>query len=292
MSSKKSRAAQVSPSVAVRNLRIDMSPSERLVLYALAARMQTLDSEVWPSMQTIALDTSLSESTARRAVHSLLESKILSEQTTDRRTKTFKIVIPTPVTMTGHPSNLTPLDPCQDESDGSQIDREGCHGDRGMGVMVTGEDQSEGSREGSIEDQAKRVAVAPSTGTTSTATATIDRIRSAILSDPELAKICTPDAVAEVAAEYARHANKIDALQTIHSAGDYLRTDAGKKIRNGRDHLLRRLQWAQDKAAKQPRPKKATPPPPLVRESDPPVPTPEERERTRQMFDAFFRRNE
>jgi hypothetical protein len=70
------------------------------------------------------------------------------------------------------------------------------------------------------------------------------QIQEAIVSDVDIARITPASAVDEIAAEYMSSSSRIDVLATIRKAGDYLRTEKGRTIRNGRDHLLRRLDWA------------------------------------------------
>lgn len=79
---------------------------------------------------------------------------------------------------------------------------------------------------------------------------TIEHIRNAISQDVDIMRIMTVTDVESVASEYLANADKIDVLKVIRKAGDYLRTDAGKKLCNGKDHMLRRLQWAIEAAAK------------------------------------------
>jgi hypothetical protein len=88
------------------------------------------------------------------------------------------------------------------------------------------------------------------------------QIQEAIVADIDLARITPANAIDEIASEYATHDGKIDAIATIRDAGDYLRTEKGRAIRNGRDHLLRRLDWAIKAAEKRNRAK------------DPPKPSP------------------
>jgi hypothetical protein len=88
------------------------------------------------------------------------------------------------------------------------------------------------------------------------------QIHGAIASDVDLSRITPADAIDEIAAEYMSSSSRIDVLATIRDAGDYLRTEKGRAIRNGRDHLLRRLDWAIKAAEKRNRAK------------DPPKPSP------------------
>lgn len=186
--SKSAPTAQVSPSIAVRNLRIKLTPNERLVLYALASRMQSLNSEVWPSVPTIADDTSLSESTARRAVHRLMETGILVEQSNDRRTRTFRLVLPAPVTVTGQPSTIKPL---HGDTNPSHGDMEGCQPDSAEGVTVTGEVKVEGKSEATREDQVPGAALAHAYAPSSIASLTTieSQVLALITSIPELAQV-------------------------------------------------------------------------------------------------------
>lgn len=185
--SKSAPTAQASPSIAVRDLRIKLAPNERLVLYALASRMQSLNSEVWPSMSTIADDTSLSESTARRVVHRLMKTGILVEQINDRRTRTFRLVLPIPVTVTGQPSTMEPL---HGDTYPSHGDREGCQPDRVRGVMVTGEVKVEGKSEAEKEDQVSSTALAHAYAPSPVASLTTieSQVLALITSIPELAQ--------------------------------------------------------------------------------------------------------
>jgi hypothetical protein len=79
---------------------------------------------------------------------------------------------------------------------------------------------------------------------------TVDRIRTVIMQDADLMRITPTTDVDTIASEYLANADKIDVLSVICKAGNYLRTDAGKKLSNGTDHLLRRLRWAIDASAK------------------------------------------
>jgi hypothetical protein len=140
--SKASATAQASPVIAIRETKAEFTPSQRLVLYALTSRMSSFDADVWPSIATIARDTSLSEKQARRVVHQLIELGILVEQNAERRTKTFRVVLPTPPMMTSHP-------PMVGDSQGGS---DPSHGVRGTPPMVGVEDQSEDQSE--AKDQA------------------------------------------------------------------------------------------------------------------------------------------
>jgi len=86
--------------------------------------------------------------------------------------------------------------------------------------------------------------------TDASGTITVEHIRTMIAYDVDLARITTGTDVDEVAHEYMASADKIDVAKTIRDAGNYLRTDAGKKLCNGKDHLLRRLGWAIDNASR------------------------------------------
>lgn len=144
-STAKKSPSQVHPVILVREFRHpEVGGAEQLVLFALASRMQTIDSDVWPSIPTIAEDTRSSESTARRAVHRLIELGILVEQPANRRSRTFRLHLTTGVNLTGHPSNLTPS---QGDTDPFQIDRVGCQSERGRGVKLTGEEKEEETSE-------------------------------------------------------------------------------------------------------------------------------------------------
>jgi hypothetical protein len=235
--SKASASAQASPVIAVREAKAEFAPSQRLVLYALASRLNSFDADVWPSIATIARDTSLSEKQARRVVHQLIELGILIEQNAERSTKTFKIMLPTPPMMGV-----------------SQGGREPSHGVRGTPPMVGVEDQSED------QSEAKDQVPLRSHETASL----IERIHSTIVSDVDLAQIIPADTIDEIATEYAAHDGKIDALATIRDAGNYLRTEKGRTIRNGRDHLLRRLGWAINAAEKRTKPKELLKSPPVL----------------------------
>jgi len=241
--SKASATAQASPVIAIRETKAEFTPSQRLVLYALTSRMSSFDADVWPSIATIARDTSLSEKQARRVVHQLIELGILVEQNAERRTKTFRVVLPDPPTMTSHP-------PMVGDSQGGSGPS---HGVRGTPPMVGVEDQSEDQSEAKDQTTLRSHESSP-----------FDRIRNTIVSDVDLARITPATAIDEIATEYAAHDGKIDVLATIRDAGDYLRTEKGRTIRNGRDHLLRRLDWAIKAAEKCTRAKEPQKPSPVA----------------------------
>jgi len=150
--------------------------------------MQSLNSEVWPSMPTIADDTNLSESTARRVVHRLMKTGLLVEQINDRRTRTFRLALPTPVTVTGQPSTMEPL---HGDTYPSHGDREGCQPDRVKGVTATGEVKAEGKSEAKKEDQVSSTAFAHAYAPSPVAslTAIESQVLALITSIPELAQV-------------------------------------------------------------------------------------------------------
>jgi Fe2+ or Zn2+ uptake regulation protein len=253
--SKTSASAQASPVIAVRETDVKFTPSQRLVLYALASRMSSFDADVWPSIATIARNTSLSEDTARRAVHQLIELGVLVEQAAERRTKTFKIVLPDPRMVQGQPGTVQAL---HDATHPSQGAREDSHHARGTPRTMRAEDQSEVS----IEDPSEAKDRTPLR--LHEVASLVERIRNAIDSDVDLARTCAGLDVDSIATEYATHEGEIDALATIRDAGDYLRTEKGRTIRNGRDHLLLRLEWAIASAGKRTKRKEPTKPSQVV----------------------------
>jgi hypothetical protein len=134
---------------------------------------------------------------------------------------------------------------------GSDVRRRGVPGRDGMDLWdLSGEDQKK---------NATAVHDAPCTPDP----LTINHVRTMIMQDVDLMRITSATDVDTIASEYLANADKIDVLKVIRKAGDYLRTDAGKKLGNGTDHLLRRLRWAIDASAKRKPPTPKSPPIPV-----------------------------
>lgn len=68
-----------------------LGSEEKSVLFALASRMPTLDSEVWPSLPTIASNAGVSESVAGGVMRWLRAVGILVEVNVDRPSKTYRV---------------------------------------------------------------------------------------------------------------------------------------------------------------------------------------------------------
>ena len=114
------------------------------------------------------------------------------------------------------------------------------------------------------EDQKKHASHVDADTTDASSTITVEQVRSMIMQDIDLARITSNADTDEIAREYLDNAGKIDVAKTIHDAGNYLRTDAGKKFSDGKDHLLRRLGWAINSASRRKTQQPSTPPPVVV----------------------------
>lgn len=108
------------------------------------------------------------------------------------------------------------------------------------------------------DDKKMRASHVDADATDASSTITMEQVRNMIAQDVDLARITTSTDVDEIARAYLASADRIDVARTIRSAGNYLRTDAGKKFCDGKDHLLRRLGWAIDVASRK-KPQQAAP---------------------------------
>jgi hypothetical protein len=80
------------PTHIIRDLRHKaIGASEKAVLYSLADRMQSLTDGVWPTMNTLAADSGLSEAACRRITSWFVSVGIIVESNDDRRTKVRRI---------------------------------------------------------------------------------------------------------------------------------------------------------------------------------------------------------